>query len=103
MSCTFVLVSSEYQRNKAQPVEKVLFGSIVSVRNITETELLKDKQNGWKIFGGAIAGGIIGNQFGDGNGRDIATILGAIIGAAVADRGHTQFREIIIRLGEFRI
>ena len=71
---------AEYDRNKAVPVEKVLFGSVISVRNITQEELIKDKNNGWRTFGGALMGGIIGNQFGGGSGRDVATILGAIIG-----------------------
>jgi len=64
-------VYANNDRNQAVPVEKVLFGSVVSVRNITEEELVRDKKNGWHTFGGALAGGVIGNQFGSGSGRDI--------------------------------
>ena len=35
---------------------------------------------------GAIVGGAIGNQFGSGSGRDAMTMLGAIVGADVANR-----------------
>ena len=49
----FVLVSnsslaSNYERDKAVPVEKVLFGKVVSARNITQEALIQDKKNGWK-------------------------------------------------------
>jgi outer membrane lipoprotein SlyB len=76
--------ANNYERDKAVPVEKVLFGNVISVRNITEEELIQDEKNGWKTFGGALVGGVIGNQFGGGSGRDIATVLGAIIGGSIA-------------------
>jgi len=37
---------------------------------------------------GAIVGGVIGHQFGSGNGNDAATVAGSLIGAAVANSGH---------------
>ena len=40
------------------------------------------KGNGDAIFG-ALLGGVIGNQFGGGNGKDLATGLGVIIGSNV--------------------
>ena len=73
-----------YERNKAVPVQQVLFGKIESVRTITERELIQDKSNGWKTFGGALLGGVIGNQFGGGSGRTAATILGSVIGGNIA-------------------
>lgn len=39
-----------------------------------------------EVLGGAIIGGILGNQVGGGSGKDAATILGAIIGADVANK-----------------
>ncbi|WAL76724.1 glycine zipper 2TM domain-containing protein [Shewanella sp. DAU305] len=78
--------SAGYDRNQAVPVEKVLYGDITSVRNITETQLIEDRNRGWKTFGGALAGGVIGNQFGGGSGRDVATILGALIGGGIGNR-----------------
>ena len=94
---------ADYDRNKAVPVEKVLFGKIASVRNITQEELIRDKNNGWNTFGGAIIGGIIGNQFGGGSGKDVATILGAIIGASIANNRHEQIKKVTIHLVELLI
>jgi len=94
---------ADYDRNKAVPVEKVLFGSVISVRNITQEELILDKRNGWHTFGGALIGGVIGHQFGGGSGRDVATILGAMIGGSIANNNHNQPKRKIIRLVELMI
>lgn len=94
---------ADYDRNKAVPVEQVLFGQVLSVRNITEQELIRDKNQGWKTFGGALIGGAIGNQFGSGSGRDVATILGAIIGGSVAHNSNPEYREKTLHLVELMI
>jgi len=39
---------------------------------------------------GALIGGAIGNQFGGGKGKDAATILGAIVGADVANKNTSK-------------
>lgn len=105
--CAFFFYSTSvyanYDRNKAVPVEKVLFGSVVSVRNISHEELIRDKKNGWHTFGGALIGGVIGNQFGGGSGRDVATILGTIIGGSIATNHHNQPETVITRLVELMI
>ncbi|MFT5757378.1 MAG: outer membrane lipoprotein SlyB [Alteromonadaceae bacterium] len=94
---------ADYERNKAVPVEKVLFGQIVSVRNISEQELIEDQHNGWQVFGGALIGGVIGNQFGRGHGRDLATILGAVIGGSIANNNKQGSRVVTLRLVELMI
>jgi len=81
-----------YERNKAVPVQLVLFGKIKSVRNITEQELVADKNSGWKTFGGALLGGVIGNQFGGGSGRTAATILGSVLGGSITHNRQQQKR-----------
>lgn len=105
--CTLIFNSTDvyanYDRNKAVPVEKVLFGSVISARNISHEELIRDKQNGWHTFGGALVGGVIGNQFGGGSGRDVATILGAIIGGSIANERQRQPERVITRLVELMI
>lgn len=98
-----VCSAEQYQRNKAVPVEKVLFGEVLSVRNITEKELVTDKNNGWKIFGGAVLGGVIGHQIGQGSGQDIATILGVLIGASMSKKHSPKQRENIYQLVELMI
>ena len=40
--------------------------------------------NAGEVIGGALIGGVIGNQIGGGSGKDIATILGAGSGAILA-------------------
>ncbi|MBL4911858.1 glycine zipper 2TM domain-containing protein [Shewanella schlegeliana] len=88
--CLFFAIPSSfaapYDRNQAVPVEKVEFGQVISVRNITEKQLVEDRNTGWKTFGGALIGGVIGHQFGGGSGQDVATVLGALLGAGVGNR-----------------
>lgn len=94
---------ADYQRNKAVPVQQVLFGSVQSVRTITEQELVRDRTNGWETFGGALIGGVIGNQFGGGSGRTVATILGSMIGGSVAHNRQQNSRVIQSQLVELMI
>ncbi|MEY8252779.1 MAG: glycine zipper 2TM domain-containing protein [Colwellia sp.] len=96
------LANAHYERNRAVPVEKVLFGTVISARNISQEELIQDKDSGWKAFGGALVGGAIGNQFGGGSGRDVATILGAVIGSAVSNN-RNQDKTVVIHLVELII
>jgi outer membrane lipoprotein SlyB len=106
--CFFIFLthsafSADYERNKAVPVEKVLFGKVQSVRNITEQEIIEDKRRGWKVFGGALVGGAIGSQFGSGSGRNVATILGALLGGSLSQNNNRQFHIKTIRLVELMI
>tara|TARA_R110002153_G_scaffold106689_1_gene246118 strand:- start:2751 stop:3218 length:468 start_codon:yes stop_codon:yes gene_type:complete len=94
---------ADYQRNQAVPVDKVLFGKVTSVRRVTETELIEDRNHGWKVFGGALIGGTIGNQFGSGSGRAITTVLGAMLGSSIANDNHSRVQEITIQLVELMI
>lgn len=100
--CISITANANYDRNKVVPVEKVLFGNVISVRNISKEELIEDKNSGWKTFGGALVGGVIGNQFGGGSGRDIATILGAVVGGSVANN-NSQAKVIVNNLVELMI
>ncbi len=93
-----------YNRNQAVPVKQVLFGEVLSVRQITERELIEERDNGWATLGGALIGGVIGNQFGGGSGQDVATVLGAIIGAQAGNNSaKNKQREVVIRLVEIMI
>ncbi|PKH86467.1 glycine zipper 2TM domain-containing protein [Colwellia sp. Bg11-28] len=96
------LADADYDRNKAVPVEQVLFGTVISARNVSQEELIQDKNSGWKTFGGALIGGVIGNQFGGGSGRDIATVLGAVIGGKIANN-RSQDKTVVIQLVELMI
>ena len=92
-----------YERNQAVPVEKVIYGQIESVKNITEKQLVEDSHSGWKTFGGALVGGVIGHQFGGGSGQDVATVLGALIGGVIGGFMTIMFfagRELISDLNK---
>jgi outer membrane lipoprotein SlyB len=78
--------NANYDRNQAVPVEKVLYGSISSIRQLTQRELIKDSHSGWHTFGGALIGGVVGHQFGGGRGQDVATVLGALLGAGIGSQ-----------------
>lgn len=88
-----------YERNQAVPVEKVVYGRVESIRHVTEQQLIEDRNVGWKTFGGAVAGGVIGHQVGGGSGRNIATVLGALLGGAAAKQygnsTHTVQQQLI--------
>ncbi|WP_219930890.1 glycine zipper 2TM domain-containing protein [Vibrio albus] len=103
LSVLFLMTSfstvAAYERNKAVPVEKVVYGRVESIRYITQKQLIEDRNVGWKTFGGAVVGGVIGHQFGGGSGQDIATVLGALLGGAAAnkhgDSTHIQQYQLI--------
>jgi uncharacterized protein YcfJ len=46
-----------------------------------------DKASTGDVFLGSVVGGILGNQVGEGKGKDAATVLGAMIGAHKAQEG----------------
>ncbi|PJG57544.1 glycine zipper 2TM domain-containing protein [Aeromonas cavernicola] len=83
-----------YERNSARPVNQVVFGQIETLRNITQRQMLESEQSGWKTLGGAVLGGLLGNQFGGGHGREIATAVGALAGAAAVQ--HYQSNETVV-------
>ena len=45
-------------------------------------------------LGGAILGGVIGNQFGSGSGKDAMTVLGAIVGADMANKQGSNYQVV---------
>ncbi|EGQ8071035.1 glycine zipper 2TM domain-containing protein [Vibrio parahaemolyticus] len=79
-----IFANAAYQRNVAKPVNEVVYGKIDSVRYITQQEVVQSKSNGWKTLLGATIGGLVGNQFGGGTGKEVATAVGALAGAVVA-------------------
>lgn len=74
-----------------------------SVRYITQQEVVKSKNNGWKTLLGATIGGLVGNQFGGGTGKEVATAVGALTGAAVAQNQSTEQYTVESQLVELLI
>ncbi len=85
-----LIANAAYERNVARPVNQVVFGQIESVRYFSQTEVVHARDNGWETFIGAVAGGIIGHQFGDGHGQSLATIVGSIAGGGIARHHATR-------------
>lgn len=91
-----LFVSAGYNRNVARPVNEVVFGYVDTVRYISQQEVTQSKANGWHTLLGAVIGGLVGNQFGGGHGKEVATVAGTVIGAGVVrnqQQGNVNVRE----------
>ncbi|EGQ7844260.1 glycine zipper 2TM domain-containing protein [Vibrio alginolyticus] len=98
-----LVANAAYERNVAKPVNEVVYGKIESVRYITQQEVVQSKSNGWKTLLGATIGGLVGNQFGGGTGREVATAVGALAGAAVAQNQSNYQYTVEYKLVELLI
>ncbi|HAS8568076.1 TPA: glycine zipper 2TM domain-containing protein [Vibrio vulnificus] len=87
------LVHANYERNVAKPVNKVIYGEVESVRYISQQEIMRSQAEGWKTLLGATMGGLVGNQFGGGTGKEVATAIGAVAGAVIVqNQGQSEYR-----------
>ncbi len=98
-----LVANAAYERNVAKPVNEVVYGKIDSVRYITQQEVVQSKSNGWKTLLGATIGGLVGNQFGGGTGREVATAVGALAGTAVAQNQSNYQYTVEYKLVELLI
>lgn len=98
-----LFANAAYQRNQARPVNEVVFGQVETVRYISQQDIVHSKANGWETLLGAVVGGLIGNQFGDGHGREVATAIGAVEGAGIARSNANQTYHVEYRLVEILI
>jgi len=57
-------------------------GVIDSIREVTT----KGESSGLGVVGGAVVGGLLGNQVGAGRGKDAATVVGAVGGAVAGNQ-----------------
>ncbi|MES2317270.1 MAG: glycine zipper 2TM domain-containing protein [Pseudomonadota bacterium] len=76
-------------------------GNVESVREIKT----RAKGSGVGAVGGAVIGGLLGNQVGGGNGRKLATVAGAVGGAVVGNQvegrmNATSSYEVRVRLDD---
>jgi len=76
-------------------------GNVESVRTITQ----RAEGSGLGAAGGAVIGGLLGNQVGGGNGRTLATAAGAIGGAVVGNQVEGNMKattsyEVRVRLDD---
>ncbi|EHH2447525.1 glycine zipper 2TM domain-containing protein [Vibrio vulnificus] len=87
------LVHANYERNVAKPVNKVIYGEVESVRYISQQDIMRSQAEGWRTLLGATMGGLVGNQFGGGTGKEVATAIGAVAGAMIVqNQGQSEYR-----------
>jgi outer membrane lipoprotein SlyB len=78
-----------------------VFGTVESVKEVTTP----GATSGVGAVGGGIAGAVVGNQFGHGNGRSIMTVLGAVGGALAGkeiEKQHSATKrwDVTVRLDD---
>ncbi len=98
-----LLANAAYERNKARPVNNVVFGQVETVRYMTQQDVVRAEHNGWETLLGAVVGGVIGNQFGGGRGKEVATAIGAVAGATIVRNQAQQEYRVEYRLVEILI
>src|SRR5471030_2288090 len=79
----------------APPINETIKTPRQQCRNITVTHR-RPVQDENKIAGsllGAVAGGVLGHQFGGGRGRDVATVAGALGGGYAGNRVQSSMQE----------
>lgn len=95
--------NAAYERNVAKPVNQVVYGKVDSVRYITQQEVKQSQSNGWETLLGATIGGLVGNQFGGGTGKEVATAVGALAGAAVVKNRNNYEYTVQYKLVELLV
>jgi outer membrane lipoprotein SlyB len=85
--------SQAYPAQAAAPAERApaicsSCGEVVAVRAVQHTP----STSGVGIAGGAVVGGLLGNQIGGGNGRTLATIAGAVGGGYAGNEVEKRTR-----------
>lgn len=79
----------------ASPIKETIKTPRKECRNITVTHR-RPVQDDNQVVGsvlGAVAGGVIGHQFGGGRGRDVATVAGALGGGYAGNRVQSSMQD----------
>jgi len=89
---------SSTQAKQSAPARCAECGVIDSIREVTT----KGEGSGLGVIGGAVVGGLLGNQVGAGSGKDVATVAGAVGGAVAGNQieksvKSTKSYDIIVR------
>ena len=81
-SCQKQEGSAEHTGNASTQAKCTECGVIDSIREVTT----KGEGSGLGVVGGAVVGGLLGNQVGAGSGKDVATVVGAVGGAVAGNQ-----------------
>jgi outer membrane lipoprotein SlyB len=73
-----------YTRDQARVVHQVHYGTVLQVDPVT----IEGTRSGMGTLGGALVGGVLGGLVGDGRGRTVATVGGALGRAALGAAGE---------------
>ena len=84
-----VLATPAFAETVRDHYKTVIEQTPYSVEVCKDVQIRGQASTGDTVFG-ALLGGVIGNQFGGGKGKDAATILGAIVGADVANKNTSK-------------
>lgn len=85
-------------------VAKARCGECGVIESVREIEKAGDG-TGLGAIGGAVAGGVLGNQVGGGRGKDVMTVVGAVAGGVVGNQIEKKVRstksyEITVRMDD---
>ena len=78
-----------YQQQQAQQTQQVQLGTVLALVPVR----IQPAASGLGQIGGLAAGGFLGHQIGNGNGRTAATVIGAIAGAIVGNRAEASMTQ----------
>lgn len=92
--------ANTYSGSQVRSAQTVEYGTVESVMPVT---LEEDRAPVLGTAAGGVVGGLVGNMFGGGNGRTLATIAGAALGAGAGYAGEKAITkqsglEIMVRL-----
>jgi outer membrane lipoprotein SlyB len=101
--CASSLSSGAYSRDSARQMQTVYYGTVESVRTVQ----IEGTKSGIGTGAGAVAGGVLGHEVGEGSGKTLATLGGALLGGAAGaavEEGVTRQPgyEITVRLDNGR-
>lgn len=80
--CARNIGSTEYTEAQAGEAARTYRGTIISTRGVVVNTSDKGSENPLGLIVGGITGGVLGNTVGGGSGKRIATVGGALAGAA---------------------
>lgn len=60
-------------------ISRVESGTVLSIRKLSEADLLRDQSRGWALFGSALIGGVLGYQHGGGSAMDVKMVLDSVL------------------------
>jgi len=94
--------ASAYTPIRETPVVAATCNNCGVIETVREVEA-RGEGSGLGVVGGAVVGGVLGNQVGGGRGKDVATVLGAVGGAVAGNEVERRARssvstEITVRM-----